>query len=143
MIKFIYILLSIFTIFIFNGCTEKISISGKILKSDSMIYNNIKTKEELINTLGSPSYIDPVENKYYYYSEKTKTVNFFNTELEERKLIVYSFSDGNNIKTINEYNLDNENEIKLIEERTKSNLIKQGFIEKIFGGVGSAVPTTQ
>ena len=108
-----------------------------------MTYNNIKTKEELINTLGSPSYIDPVENKYYYYSEKTKTVNFFNTELEERKLIVYSFSDGNNIKTINEYNLDNKNEIKLIEERTKSNLIKQGFIEKIFGGVGSAVPTTQ
>ena len=143
MIKFISILLTIFSIFIFNGCTEKISISGKIMNNDSAIYNNIKTKEELISELGSPSYIDPVENKYYYYSEKTKTINFFNTELEERKLIVYSFNDDTNIKSVNEYNLENENEVKLIEERTKSNLIKQGLIEKIFGGVGSAVPTTE
>ena len=128
------IILIISTLFLTN-CTEKISYSGKIFEFNKDIYN-LNTKIETINYLGYPNYIDPIEKKYIYYSEKKITKNFFDSEIVDRKLIVFHFNSNDTIKLIDEYNLNNQMQIKLIEDQTISNVIEQGLLEKIFGGVG-------
>ena len=37
---------------------------------------NLNTKKETISYLGYPNYIDPIEKKYFYYSEKKISKNF-------------------------------------------------------------------
>ena len=127
----------IYVLFAFS-CTEKTIYSGKIINQDNIDYSIIKNKIQLINKLGKPSYIDPIEDKYFYYSEKKIYKNFFDKKIVSRILLVFEFNLEEKIQSINVYNLENEKDIAIVKEKTKNNLIKRGLIEKIFGGVGKA-----
>jgi len=136
----ILFVLSFFTIL--TNCTERVTYSGKIFKEVEIDYSKIKTNQEMIDLIGSASFIDPVENKFYYYKKKKNTKNFFDEKIIERKLIVFKFDKNNNIELFKEFDLNDENQIKLIEETTPNKIIKRGLIEKIFGGVGNNIPNT-
>ena len=125
----------IYVLFAFS-CTEKTIYSGKIINQANIDYSIIKNKNQLINELGNPSFIDPIENKYFYYSEKKIYRNFFDKKTVSRILLVFEFNLEEKIKSLNLYNLENEKEIAIVKEKTKNNLIERGLIEKIFGGVG-------
>ena len=119
----------------FASCTEKIYYSGKILNLNEDIYN-FDTKKEIINYLGYPNYIDPIEKKYFYYSEKKISRNFYKSKIVYRILIVIHFNSNDTIKSIDEYDLENQNQVKLVKDITSSEIIKQGLLERVFGGVG-------
>ena len=136
----LFIFLSLFTVL--SNCSEKVTYSGKIFKEVKIDYNDITTNQEMIDLIGSPSFIDPIENKFFYYTEKKNTKNFFDEKIIERKLIVFKFDDNNFIEYFEEYDLNDENQIKLVEETTPNKIIKRGLIEKIFGGVGNSIPNT-
>jgi len=126
-----------------SNCSEKVTYSGKIFKEVNVDYSKIKTNQDMIDLIGYPSFVDPIENKFYYFTEKKNTKNFFNEKIIERQLIVFKFDKNDNIEILKEFNLDDENQIKLIQETTPNKIIKKGLIEKIFGGVGkSNIPNT-
>ena len=131
----IFIQLLILALF-FISCTERINYTGKILNIKDDLYNNLSFKEEVINFLGEPNFIDPIEKKFFYYNEKKITKNFFDDYVSERNLIVFHFNLDNSIKSINTYNLEDENQTQFVKQQTSNELIKQGLLEKIFGGVG-------
>lgn len=138
-LKYIIIL---FSIIINNSCTEKINYTGKILNDDKLEYQNLKDKKELINLLGYPSYVDPIENKHYYFTEKNINKNFFNNKIESRKMLVFEFDNLKQIISMKEYNLDDQKDIKIVKDITPNDLLKTGLIEGIFGGVGrSNIPS--
>ena len=124
-----------------TNCAEKTSYSGKVFTNNKDIYK-LTTKDEIITNLGFPNYIDPIEKKYIYYSEKKISKNFYNNKTIERILIVFHFNSDNTIKLIDEYNLDNQKDIKLVEDQTSSEIVKQGLLEKVFGGVGKGPITS-
>ena len=125
----------------FTGCAEKITYSGKMFNLNDNIFN-FNTKNEIIDNLGQPNYIDPIEKKYFYYSEKIISKNFFDKKIVDSKLIVIHFNSNDTIQSIDEYFLDNKNKIKIVKDQTSSDILNQGLLEKIFGGVGTAtVPT--
>ena len=137
MIK-IKLLLTLFYALFVYGCTEQIIYSGKIINHSNIDYYTIKYKDQLINELGSPSYIDPIENKYFYHSEKKIYKNFFDNKTISRILLVFEFDLEEKIQSIDVYNLEDEKDIAIIKEKTENNLIERGIIEKIFGGVGKS-----
>jgi len=134
----IKLFLTIFYVLFAYSCTEQTIYSGKIINQANIDYSIIKDKKKLINQLGKPSYIDPIENKYFYYSEKKIYKNFFDKKIISRILLVFEFNLEEKIKSVNVYNLDDEKEIAIVKEKTKNNLIERGLIEKIFGGVGKS-----
>ena len=67
MITFGKILKLLIILFFMSNCSEKISYSGKIINENSINYSKLSNKKEIINQIGQPSYIDPIENKYLYY----------------------------------------------------------------------------
>ena len=69
---FIYICI----IFILANCSNKTTYSGKILNNEELKEINFINKEKLISKLGKPSYIDPIENKFFYFSEKSEKNQF-------------------------------------------------------------------
>ena len=130
--KFIIIL---YVIFILSNCSEKVLYSGKLI-DQSIDYNNFLKKSQLIDEIGRPDYIDIIDNKFFYYSEKKIIKNFYKQKLENRTVIVFRFDQNDNILNVNKYDLNNQNVINFNQESTPSNLVERGLIEKIFGGIG-------
>ena len=136
-------LLLVFMIFIlFVSCNEKILYSGKILHEENFDYAKLRNKEEVIDKLGNPNFIDPIEKKYYYYSEKKYVKNFFKQKISSRIMVVFIFNENETIKLVSQYDLNDEQDVKNIKDSTPNELIKRGFIQKLFGGIGNAVPST-
>ena len=138
--KFFFIIILCVNLF---NCSEKISYSGKIINEDFQNYTILSTKNLVLEELGKPTFVDIVENKYFYYSETIKYKNIFNRKIDKRKILVFSFNQNNSVSKFESYDLDNEKNIKFVKQTTDNNLIEKGLMEKIFGGVGKGyVPNT-
>ena len=126
---------------LFVSCNEKILYSGKILYEENFDYSKLKNKEEVIDKLGNPNFIDPIEKKYYYYSEKKYVKNFFKQKISNRTMVVFIFNENETIKLVSHYDLNDEQDVKNIKETTPNELIKRGLIQRIFSGIGNAAPS--
>ena len=136
-------LFSVLMIFILCvSCNEKILYSGKIFNEENFDFAKLKNKEEVVDKLGNPNFIDPIEKKYYYFSEKKYVKNFFKQKISNRIMVVFIFNENETIKSVSQYDLNDEQDVKNIKESTPNELIKRGLLKKIFGGVGYSVPST-
>ena len=123
-------------IFFISNCTQQTTYSGKILELSNLDNINFENKESLVDKLGSPSYIDPISNKFFYYSEKQQKKSIFNKKTDYSYIFVFEFDREDKIIYSKVFDLTNRQNIDLIKEETSSEIIKRGLIEKIFGGVG-------
>ena len=141
--ELIKLFLLFITIYIFTGCSEQTIYSGKIINQENLENLNASNKNELIERFGNPSFVDPIQNKLFYYTEKVKENSFFNKKTEYSYLFVFTVDENDHIISQKAYNLQNKNEISLAKDETSNNIIERGLIEKIFGGVGpQPIPTT-
>ena len=133
----------IFFLLLIISCSEKITYTGLII-DEKINYLEINNKNDLLKLLGQPNYIDPIENNFYYFSEKNISKNRLIKKTVDRLILVYYFDDENNIINTKKLNLDDEKTINISENRIKNDLIKKGLIEKIFGGVSAqpSIPTS-
>ena len=98
----------------------------------------------MISKLGYPSYIDPIENKFFYYSEVSEKKSILKKEIKYSYVFVFRINENDQIVETNVYNTKNIESIKFSEDKTSNEIIKRGLLEKIFGGVGTQqeLPTT-
>lgn len=135
MFKCLKVIIFILMLFIILSCVETKSYSGKLI-DENFKYDSLLNKIQVTSKLGQPNFIDPIENKYYYYFEKRINKNIFDSRIEKRTMIVFNFEENENVQSFNQYNLNQEQQINIIKDKTKNNLIDRGLIEKIFGGIG-------
>ena len=121
--------------FFFLSCSETVSYSGKI-KDLNIKYDYLKNKDEVIMEFGNPNFVDFIDKKYFYFSEKKVTKNFFDEKIVDRNIIIFNFNVNDKITSINYYNIDDKNDLKYLKKETKNNIMRRGFFEKIFGGIG-------
>ena len=133
---FRYFLIFFLSSYIF-GCTEKTTFSGKIITENELLNMKLISKDDLISKFGPPSYVDNILNKYFYFTEKRKTKNFYNSKIEYSYLFVFNLNDKNEVINREAINLMTQKSHKYKKEMTENNIIKRGVIEKIFGGVGA------
>ena len=119
------------------SCNEKILYSGKIFNEENFDFAKLKNREEVVDKLGNPNFIDPIEKKYYYFSEKKYVKNFFKQKISNRIMVVFIFNENETIKLVSQYDLNDEQDVKYIKDKTPHELIKRGLFQKIFGGVGT------
>ena len=124
------------SLFVFNNCSNQITYSGKIINENNLDNLNFENKENLLNQFGDPSYIDPISNKYFYFSEKKQKKSIFSTKINYSYVFVFEFGPNDQLIKSKVYDLKDKKNIKFIEEETPNEVIKRGIIEKMFGGVG-------
>ena len=126
------------------NCSNKITYSGKIINQDELNDINFENKNKLISKLGYPSYIDPIENKFFYFSEISEKKSILKKEIKYSYVFVFRINENDQIVETNVYNTKNIESIKFSEDKTSNEIIKRGLLEKIFGGVGTQqeLPTT-
>jgi len=135
MFKYLKVIIFILMLFIILSCVETKSYSGKLI-DENFKYDSLLNKTQVTSKLGQPNFIDPIENKYYYYFEKRINKNIFDSRIEKRTMIVFNFEENEDVQSFNQYNLNQEQQINIIKDKTKNNLIDRGLLEKIFGGIG-------
>ena len=140
--KYTRLIIYIYLFFLISACSKETNYYGKILSQDELSNISIINKDELLRKFGNPSYIDPIENKYFYYSEVSEKINIFNSKTNYSYLFVFKLDENNKLLEKKVYDLLNADEIAIIEEETENEVVKRGLIQKIFGGVGNArLPT--
>ena len=144
MVNIFRLFLLINLIFAIISCSKpNLTYSGKIIDQKNLNNLNISNKNYLVKNFGQPSFIDPIENKYFYYSEKTKENNFFSKKKEYSYIFVFEFDQNDNVVEKKVLNLNELQNTKINNIRTTNQIIERGLIEKIFGGVGTQkVPNT-
>ena len=138
-------LFSYICIFLFlANCSNKTIYSGKILNKDDLKDINFTNKEKLISSLGKPSYIDPIDKKYFYFSEKSQKRSVFKKQIEYSYVFVFELDGNENIVNSSVYNIKDLKNIQLSNEKTSNEIVDRGLLEKIFGGVGTQqeIPTS-
>ena len=130
--------------FILANCSNKTTYSGKILNNEELNKINFTNKEKLISKLGNPSYIDPIENKFYYFSEKSQKKSIFKKEIKYSYVFVFKMNENEEIIETKVFNTKDIDTIKFSDDKTPNQIVKRGLLEKIFGGVGTQqeLPTT-
>jgi len=130
--------------FILANCSNKTTYSGKILNQKILDDINFENKEKLISELGYPSYIDPIENKFFYFLEKSQKKSIFKKEIKYSYVFVFKINENEEIIETKVFNTKDIENIKFSEDKTSNQLVKRGLLEKIFGGVGTQqeLPTT-
>ena len=130
--------------FILANCSNKTTYSGKILNNEELNEINFTNKEKLISKLGNPSYIDPIENKFYYFSEKSQKKSIFKKEIKYSYVFVFKMNENEEIIETKVFNTKDIDTIKFSDDKTSNQIVKRGLLEKIFGGVGTQqeLPTT-
>ena len=134
----------IFILIIISNCSDKTTYSGKLLNQDELNNLNFISKQKLISKLGEPSYIDPIENKFFYYSEKNQKKSIFKKKIEYSYVFVFKIDKNEKIVSSKVFDIKDLENIKFSEDITTNQIIKRGLLEKIFGGVGTQkeLPTT-
>ena len=138
----IFVYICIF--FILANCSNKTTYSGKILNDKELKEINFTNKEKLISKLGAPSYIDPIENKFFYFSEISEKKSIFNREVKYSFVFVFKIDENDKIINSQVFNIKDIKDIKLSKDKTKNEIVRRWLLEKIFGGVGTQqeLPTT-
>ena len=129
---------------ILANCSNKTTYSGKIINQDELQDINFENKNKLISKLGYPSYIDPIENKFFYFSEVSEKKSILKKEIKYSYIFVFRINENDQIVETNVFNMKNIETIKFSDDKTSNEIIQRGLLEKIFGGVGTQqeLPTT-
>ena len=131
------LIIYISVLFILANCSNKITYSGKILNEETLKDINYTNKEKLISKLGNPSYVDEIQNKFFYYSETSEKKSIFNKKIKYSYVFVFKIDDSENIIETKVYNIKNISDIKIVNEKTSNEIVQRGILEKVFGGVGT------
>ena len=123
--------------FILANCSNNTTYSGKILKKEQLEDINFVNKEKLINKLGYPSYIDPIENKFFYFAEKSEKKSIFKKDIEYSYVFVFNIDNEGLITKTKVYNTKEIKNINFSKDKTSNEIVKRGLLERIFGGVGA------
>ena len=136
--KLLKLLLFFNLFFAITSCSEpKLIYSGKIINQNQLDNLDLSNKKKLLQNFGQPSFIDPIEKKFFYYSEKQREINFFSNKNEYNYLFVFTFDKNERVIEKKVLNLNNIEKVKINKMKTKNNIVERGLIEKIFGGVGT------
>ena len=119
------------------NCSNNTTYSGKILKKEQLEDINFVNKEKLINKLGYPSYIDPIENKFFYFAEKSEKKSIFKKNIEYSYVFVFNIDDDGLITETKVFNTKEIKNINFSKDKTSNEIVKRGLLERIFGGVGA------
>ena len=123
--------------FILANCSNKTTYSGKILNQDKLQDINFDNKKKLISKLGYPSYTDPIENKFYYFSEVSEKKSILKKDIKYSYVFVFKIDKYDQIVETKAYNIKDIKKIKFSSDKTSNEIVKRGLLEKIFGGVGT------
>ena len=121
------------------GCQGRIDVRGNLPDPDLLqdIEIGHVTKNDVVRLLGSPSSVSPFSgDTWYYISERTKTVAFFEPEILKRKVIVITFDQTGVARELKSYGIEDARQIQMVERKTPTSGRELTILKQLFGNIG-------
>ncbi len=122
-----------------GGCTSRKFVRGYMPDAEmvSSIKPQVDTHDSVKQMLGSPSSSATFDNdNWYYYTKKSESLAFFKEKITELNIIAIRFDDDGYVTAVDNYTLDDHNEISPVGDTTKTHGRELSFIQELFGNIG-------
>lgn len=122
-----------------SACSPLITVHGHEPDPDALatIEPGQTDQRDVQLALGSPSTEGVFRtNIWYYMSERTETVAFFEPELLERKIIAIVFDENEVVEDVFTYTENDRREVELVSRVTPTAGNEFSLIQQLFGNVG-------
>jgi len=122
-----------------SACAPIVNVRGQEPDPDALaaIEPGQTSRRDVQQALGSPSTEGVFRtNVWYYMSERTETVAFFEPELIERKIIAIVFDDREVVEDVFTYTENDRREVELVSRVTPTAGNELSLIQQLFGNVG-------
>ena len=122
-----------------SACAPIVNVRGQEPDPDALaaIEPGKTSSRDIQQTLGSPSTEGVFRtNVWYYMSERTETVAFFEPELLERKIVAIVFDDRKIVEDVFTYTENDRREIELVSRVTPTAGNELSLIQQLFGNLG-------
>lgn len=126
-------------ILLLTACESMVHVRGNLLTEDDMKHIQVgkTTQEELKQILGPPTYIEQFSGKgWYYIGEETHTKSFFDPDVEERQVILFTFDKNGIVQRIQMHDETAGLDVEPNEDKTPTLGRDPALFKEIFGGIG-------
>jgi len=122
-----------------NGCLARVETRGNLPDPDllaSMQEKNV-SKNEIVQILGSPSSIAMFENEtWFYISERTETVAFFEPETLERQIVIMEFDSDGILQNVAIRELKDGKDVTPVDRETPTLGNEDNMLMQFLGNLG-------
>lgn len=122
-----------------SACTPVVNIHGQVPNSEDLELIEVgqSSRRDVEQRLGTPSTSSVFnDNVWYYYSETTEQVAFFEPEVTERKIIAIVFAPDGRVENIATYTKEDGKEVELVSRVTPTAGNELSFFQQLFGNIG-------
>ena len=137
--KYLLSLVLIIAIIAVTNCTPRLDVRGNLPDTDLIADIEVGhiNKKQVKALIGSPSSISPLSsNTWYYLSERTETLAFFEPEIKERKILVIRFDQKGVAKDVKMYGLEDAQKIEMVDRVTPTAGREFTILKQLFGNIG-------
>lgn len=121
------------------GCAPMVATRGNFLENERLatVQQGVSTKDEVAKKLGSPTTVDPFDDKkWFYIGEKTSQIAFLNPKVDARKVIVMTFNDQGILQTAQEVDEKSGKQIDLVTKQTPTPGKDLNAFQQFLGNLG-------
>ncbi len=122
-----------------TACASRVNTRGNLPDPERIaeIKTGQHSRQDVADILGSPSSTAVFDlETWYYISKRTETVAFFESELQERQVLVLRFDDNGVVSTVESLGIEDGRLLQPVERETPTAGNKMGFFEQIIGNLG-------
>ncbi len=125
------------------ACAPQISTHGYHLDEAALaqLEPGRTTRDGTLQLLGSPSSIATFDDKVWYYvSQRTEHVSFYQDEVVDQKVVSVTFDDAGILREIERDDLDDAIEVGLVDRETPTSGNELSVFEQFIGNIGRFNP---
>jgi len=126
-------------VFAVSACTPRIDVRGNLPDPErlSEITPGEQSRGEVAEILGTPSSVAMFDKEtWYYVSQRTATVAFFEPEVEERNVVILQFDKKGIVSDIRKLSAEDGKNVLPIERTTPTSGNTMGLWDQVFGNFG-------
>lgn len=122
-----------------TACAPIVATRGNFLEDERLaaIQQGVSTKEEVAKKLGSPTTIDPFDDKtWFYIGEKTSQTAFFDPKIDARKVIIMKFNEDGVLDSAQQVDEKSGKEIDIVTKQTSTPGKDNNMFQQFLGNLG-------
>ncbi len=124
---------------VLSACTPVVISHGQTPNPDDLELVEVgqSTRRDVEKRLGTPSTSSVFSDKiWYYFSETTEQVAFFEPKVKERKIIAIVFAPDGRVDNIATYTEADGQTVELVSRVTPTAGNELSFFQQLFGNIG-------
>ena len=121
------------------ACSPRVDVRGNLPDPErlSEIAPGEQTREEVAQILGTPSSVAMFDKEtWYYVSQRTETLAFFEPEIKERSVVVLQFDEKGVVSDVRKLGIEEGKDVLPVERTTPTSGNTLNLWDQLFGNFG-------